>query len=100
MLKHHGDAGGRPGDGPPRHRELAAAQRNEAGNRTQERGLAAARRPDDAQDLLVAHVERKLMERHHGAVEEQLAGVARHDRRAVGRGHANLLRALRDGSCA
>ena len=46
----------------------------------QKGGLAAAARSDDAEDFLVADVERELAKRDHGAVEKQPAGVARGNR--------------------
>jgi hypothetical protein len=45
----------------------------------QERGLAAAGRPDDAQDFLPSHVQIEIAEGDDAAVEEQLGSTARHD---------------------
>src|SRR5215203_2252123 len=66
----------RPADACDRlavHRERAGAELGEAGDAAQQRGLAAAAGADDTQDLVALDVERELAERHHGAVEEQLA---------------------------
>src|SRR6266849_7486919 len=81
MLEDHGDAGGRlPGDPFAEHPQLAGAEIDKAGDATQEGRLAAPAWPDNAEDLLTANVERKLAERYHGAVQEQLARHVRADR--------------------
>ncbi len=80
MLEHHRDALRRAGDGLAADQQLAAGDLGQSGDAAQEGGLAAAARADHAQDLLRANREIERAERHHGAVEEQLAGVARDDR--------------------
>ena len=79
MLEHHGDAGGRPGDPLAEHPQLAGAEIGKPGNATQEGRLTAPAWPDNAEDLLTVNVERELAERHHGAVQEQLARHMRAD---------------------
>src|SRR5215472_5005097 len=92
MLEHHGDAVGRDAlDRLALHHELAVGEGGEAGDAAQERGLAAARGTDHAHDFVAAHLERQLMEGHHRAVEEELAGTPCRNRRRRcrgGRGHA------------
>ena len=85
MLEHHGDAVGRPsGHRLAMDQELAAAQIGEAGDAAQQRGLAAARWTHHAHDLVALDRERQLVERDHGAVEEQLAGALGDDRGRIG----------------
>jgi hypothetical protein len=91
MLEHHGDARRRSRNLLAEHRKLAGAYVDEAGDAAQEGGLAAAARADDAQDFLVAHVERELAESDDGAVEKHFAGIAHTDREIRLRdGHARL----------
>src|SRR5262249_6698602 len=73
MLEDNGDARRRPGDPLAEHPQLASAEIGETGDTAQEGCLTASTRPDNAEDLLTANVERELAERHHGAVKEQLA---------------------------
>src|SRR5262249_30716783 len=80
LLEHHGDASWWAGYLLAGDQHLAAAQIEKARDAAQEGRLAAAARSNDAQDFLMANVEGKLAERHHRAVQEQLAGVARPDR--------------------
>ena len=84
MLEHHGDAVGRARRPACRAPGAAGAEIGQAGDAAQERGLAAAARADDAQDLIAPDLERQLTERHHRAVEEQLACSFRDDGRLVG----------------
>ena len=66
-------SGGRPTTGLPWTVQLAAAQLGEPGDAAQQRGLSAARRTDDAHDLVAAHREGQLMEGDHRSIEEELA---------------------------
>jgi hypothetical protein len=79
MLKHHRHALGRAGHRLAADGEGATADIRQAGDATQERRLAAAAGADDAEDFLIANGQRKLVERHHGSIEKQLAGVVRND---------------------
>src|SRR5262249_2172927 len=80
MLEHHGDARGRPCDPFAEHPQLAGAEIDETGDATQEGCLTAPARPDNAEDLLTANVERELTECHHGAAEDRLPRRVRVDR--------------------
>src|SRR5260370_4008794 len=80
MLEDHGDARRGPDDPFAEHPQLAGAEIDETGDATQESRLTAPARPDNAEDLLTANIKRDLAERHHGAVEEQLARRVRADR--------------------
>src|SRR5260221_6934725 len=62
------------------HQDAPVAELDQSGDAAQERGLAAARRADDAQDLVALDGQRELMESHHGAIEKQLAGALGNDR--------------------
>ena len=83
-------SGGRPATGVPSTVSVPVAEIGEAGDAAQQRGLAAAARADDAQDLVARDRERELPERHHGAVEEQLGGVVGDDDGIAG-GHSGSL---------
>ena len=73
----------RPGDRLAADQEFAAVELGQAGDAAQERGLAAAARADDAEDFLVADGKIERAERRHGAVEKQLARVARDDHAGI-----------------
>src|SRR5262249_52901272 len=57
MLEHHGDAGDRSAHALLADLDLAAVDRNEAIDTTQQRGLAAAGGADDRHDLALADRE-------------------------------------------
>jgi hypothetical protein len=80
MLEHHRDALRRSAHRLSRNRQFAAGEVGEARDAAQHGGLAAAARADDAEGLLVVHRKIERAKRHHGAVEEQLARIARDDR--------------------
>src|SRR5215831_4855234 len=81
MLEHHGDARGWAGDLLAGDQDLADAQIEKAPDAAQEGRLAATAWTHDAEDFLMANVERELTECHHRAVQEQLAGIAHADRK-------------------
>ncbi len=69
MLEHHGDAGAAaPSTALAFDRDLAARGRDQAVDAAQQRGLAAARRADDGDDLAVADVEIDVAEDFERAV--------------------------------
>src|SRR5205823_3461345 len=81
MLKHHGNAVRRPaGNWLAMDQERTAAQIGEPRDAAQQRGLAAARRADDAHDLVAPHRKRQLMKGNDRAVEEELARAVGDDR--------------------
>ena len=57
MLEHHGDAGDRLGHALAVEPDLALVDRHQAVDAAQQRGLAAAGRADDGDDLALADVE-------------------------------------------
>ena len=57
MLEHHGDAGNRFGYTLGTNPDLAGVVRQQAVDAAQERGLAAARRSDDRDDLALTDVK-------------------------------------------
>ncbi len=57
MLEHHGDAGDRLFDPLVADEDLAGIVRQQPVDAAQQRGLAAAGRADDRDDLAFAHVE-------------------------------------------
>ena len=57
MLEHHGDAGDRTGDALPIDPDFALVRRDQAVDAAQQRGLAAAGRADDGDDLALADLE-------------------------------------------
>src|SRR6185437_4175894 len=62
MLEDHGDAGGRLGDELGADAHLADIERDQAVDAAQKRGLAAARRTDDGDDLARTDVEVDITE--------------------------------------
>ena len=68
MLKYHRDAGDRLGDTLSADANLAGVVRQQAINATQERGLAAPRRPHDCDDLALAYVKVDVSEYFERAV--------------------------------
>src|SRR5262245_59654021 len=80
MLEHHRDASGGPGHLYAEHPQLAGAEIDKAGDATQKGRLAAPAWSDNAENLLMADVERELAECHDGAVQEQLARQLHADR--------------------
>src|SRR4029077_2166719 len=75
----------------------AAAGLLEPGDATERRGLAAARRPEQHEELAVAHVERQVLERRPAVGMVPLGEAAQRDRRHGGlvpRGRLELDRHL------
>ena len=68
MLEHHGDAGDRLGDALAADPDLAGIVRHQAVDAAQQRGLAAAGRADDGDDLALADVEVDVAEDFERAV--------------------------------
>ena len=65
LLEHHADLGRRAVDALVRQREGAGVGAVEAGEQAQQRALAAARRPDQADEFAVAHRHVEMVERQH-----------------------------------
>ncbi len=71
VLEHHADVAGmhrHAADILPVDQHLAAVQRDEAGDRAQQRGLAAAARSQQAEELAVAERHGDAVERRHRVV--------------------------------
>ena len=68
VLEHHGDAGDRLGHAFVADPDLAGIVRQQAVDAAQQRGLAAARRPDDCDDLALTDVEIDVAEDFERAV--------------------------------
>ncbi len=89
MLEHHGYAGNRFGYAFGANPDLACVVRQQAVDAPQERGLTAARRSDDCDDLALTDVKIDVTEDFEGAVV--LAQAADADARLA-------FCALRDGT--
>ena len=68
MLEHHGDAGDRLFDALVADPDFAGIVRQQAVDATQQRGLAAAGRPDDGDDFTLGDVEIDVAEYFERAV--------------------------------
>ena len=68
MLEHHGDAGDRLFDALISDPDLAGIVRQQPINATEQRGLAAAGRADDGDDLALGHLEVDVAEDFERAV--------------------------------
>src|SRR5262249_4697045 len=62
-LEHHAAIWPRPGDRPPVEHDPPGSRAIEPGHRTQQRRLPAARRPENGDEIVVAHVEVDRLER-------------------------------------
>ena len=81
VLEHDPDfapVAGKVGDAPAIDRDLAAVRHQEAGNQVEQRGLAAARRPEQRHQLAAADQQRQLVER--GGLAEAFRDAVEPDR--------------------
>ena len=65
FLEHHGAVGARTADAPAVQRELAGIGLDQAEQDVEERALAAARWPDDRQELALVNLDVEALQRAH-----------------------------------